>query len=196
MRKLPGACCRGVEGGAGENQGCGEATSNQCRGRSMSEVHSEVRETHSRVGCGTRRRGSRSQGSEGSPLKVGGRASTAARSQCAPGLGSRDLFRSTEVAGIGCPVAVPTCAGCRSNTNDSGHTQFQARSIARRFRAFMCRGDASSGSGTVNKRQAGGGGEDLPVDHPRCPRVARSSSRTTTVGSAPCLPSTVGLMVR
>ena len=35
---------------------------------------------------------------------------------CAPSLGSRDLFRSTEVAGIGCPVAVPTCAGCRSNT--------------------------------------------------------------------------------
>ena len=38
-------------------QGCGEATSNQRRG-----VHSEVRETHSRVGCGTLRRGSRSQG--------------------------------------------------------------------------------------------------------------------------------------
>ena len=25
---VPGACCRGVEGGAGEHQGCGEATSN------------------------------------------------------------------------------------------------------------------------------------------------------------------------
>ena len=27
--------------------------------------------------------------------------------QCAPSLGSRDLFRSAEVAGIGGPVAVP-----------------------------------------------------------------------------------------
>ena len=128
----------------------------------MSEVHSEGRETHSTVGCGTRRRGSRSQGrriasngwrsskhsspipmrtaaeavalkEEGSPPTVGGRASTAARSQCAPSLGSGDIFRSTKVAGIRCPVAVPTCASCRSNTNDSGHTQFQARSIREIF---------------------------------------------------------------
>ena len=51
------------------------------------------------------------------------------------------------VAGIGCPVAVPTCEGCRSNTNDSGHAQFQARLIARRFRAFLRRRDAAMGVG-------------------------------------------------
>ena len=64
-------------------------------------------------------------------------------------------------------------------------THFQARSIARRFRAFVCRGDAAMGVGPSTRppvsdhgRQARGGREDLPVDHPRRPRVARSSSRT------------------
>ena len=64
---------------------------------------------------------------------------------------------------------------------------------SRRFRPFLCRGDAAVGvgpstrfSGSNHGRQAGGGGEDLPVDHPRRPRVARSSSRTNH-GRVRCL---------
>ena len=69
----------------------------------------------------------------------------------------------------------------------------------------MSRGNAALGVGPSTRppgsnhgRQARGGEEDLPVDHPRCPRKARSSSRTNYIrGSAPCLlPATVGLMVR
>ena len=110
----------------------------------------QARETHSRVGCGTRRRGSRSQRSEGSPPTVGGRVSTAGRSQCAPSFGSRDLFRSAEVAGIGCPAAIPTCPGCRSNTNDSGHSQFQALDCEKISCPHVSR-RCSNGCGTVNK---------------------------------------------
>ena len=53
---IDGRVHEALKAGVGENQGFGQATSNQRRGRRMLEVHSEVRETHPRVGCGTWRR--------------------------------------------------------------------------------------------------------------------------------------------
>ena len=104
---VQGACCR-------ENQGFGQATSDQRRGRRMSEVHSEVRETHPRVGCGTRRQGSCTQRSEGSSPTIGGRASTAARSQCAPSpeRSSRLASRDGGIEGTTRPLRAGTRRSC------------------------------------------------------------------------------------
>ena len=139
---------------------------------SRSEVHSEVRETHPRVGCGTRRRGNRSQRSEGSSPTCRGRASTAARSQCAPRTSSEVQRLQALVAQLQSQLV--QVAGPTPVTVDIPRSK---RARLREDFVPSCVEEMQQRCGIVNKtpggnhgRQVGGGGKDLPIDCPKCSR--------------------------